>query len=87
MDRCTCSEELYQEHRRLASHLEAIYIEVEKLATKKPTERITPLIARKINHIIAKVREQISGDDFLDAVETLPTEGESVRLDEALVIL
>jgi hypothetical protein len=29
------SEQYYQEHRRLASHLEAVYIEIEKLAKKK----------------------------------------------------
>jgi hypothetical protein len=81
------SEQYYQEHRRLASHLEAVYIEIEKLAKKKPTERVTPLITGKINHIIVKVRDQVSGDDFLDAIETLPTEGETVRLDEALIIL
>ena len=44
------SEEFYEEHRKLATHLEAIYVEIEKLAKKKPTERITPLIARKVNH-------------------------------------
>ena len=81
------SDEQYQDHRKLATHLEAIYVEVEKLAKKKPTDRITPLVAKKINHVILKVREQVSGDEFLDAIETLPTEGEKVRLDEALIIL
>lgn len=80
-------DQQYQDHRKLATHLEAIYVEVEKLAKKKPTERITPLVAKKINHVILKVREQVSDDEFLDAIETLPTEGEKVRLDEALIIL
>jgi hypothetical protein len=87
MGKTTPSEDQYQAHRELATYLDAIYVEIEKLAKKKPTDRITPLVARKINHIIVKVRGQVSGDDFLDAIETLTTEGEEVRLDETLIIL
>lgn len=81
------SSEEYSSHRNLATQLEALYIEVDKLAKKKPSERLTPLISKKINHVIVKTREQVSNDEFLDAIETIPVEGEQIRLDEALIIL
>ncbi len=77
----------YDEHRKLATHLESIYFEIEKLAKKKPSDRLSPLIVKKINHIIVIIRDQVTGDVFLDAIETLPIEGEQVRFDEALIIL
>lgn len=81
------TEESYNSHRILATQLDALYHEINKLATKKPTERITPLIAKKINHLIKRVKEQVSGDEFLDAIETVPVENDMLRLDEALIIL
>ena len=81
------SNEEYSSHRNLATQLEALYTEIDKLAKKKPSERLTPLVSRKINHVIVKTREQVSNDEFLDAIETIPVEGEQIRLDEALIIL
>lgn len=86
MSKVNISEQ-YVEHRKLATHLESIYFEIEKLAKKKPSDRLSPLIVKKINHLIVIVRVQVIGDVFLDAIETLPVEGEQVRFDEALVIL
>ena len=81
------SSEEYSSHRKLATQLEALYTEIDKLAKKKPSERLTPLISKKINHVIVKTREQVSDDEFLDAIETIPAEGEQIRLDEVLIIL
>lgn len=77
----------YDAHRILATQLEALYTEIDKLAKKKPSEHLTPLISKKINHVIVKTREQVTNDDFLDAIDTIPLEGEQIRLDEALIIL
>ncbi len=77
----------FELHRIVATQLEAIYIEINKLATKKPTEKITTLVSKKINHIIVKVRELVFNDDFLDAIETVPVDGSLIRLDETLIIL
>lgn len=77
----------YERHRNIATQVEALYIEIRQLTLKKPTERVTPLIAKKINHVLAAVKDQISEDEFLDAVETLPTDGELNRYDEASLIL
>lgn len=45
------------------------------------------MITKKINHVLVRVRQQVSDDEFLDAIETLPVEGELVRQDEGLIIL
>lgn len=77
----------YDAHRMLATQVEALYVEIDKLAKKKPSDQVTPLVSKKINHVIVKTREQVAGDEFLDAIETVPLEGEQIRLDEALIIL
>ncbi len=80
-------QEEYSAHRILATQVETLYVEINKLATKKPTERIAPLISKKLNHVLFKIRSQVLEDEFLDAIDTLPVEGEQVRLDEALIVL
>jgi hypothetical protein len=87
MNKYEVSQELYVEHRNLASQTEAIYIEINKLATKKPTEKVTKLISMKINHIIHKTKNLVSNDEFLDAIDTIPVDGDFIRLDESLIIL
>ncbi len=69
-------QEEYSAHRILATQVETLYVEINKLATKKPTERITPLISKKLNHVLFKIRSQVLEDEFLDAIDTLPVEGE-----------
>ena len=44
-------------------------------------------MAKKINHVIQRVRGLVADDEFLDAGETVRFEGELVRMDEALIIL
>ena len=83
----TVTKQEYSTHRILATQVETLYIEINKLATKKPTDRITPLIAKKINHVLSRVRQQVKDDEFLDAIDTLPSEGEQTRLDETLIVL
>lgn len=80
-------EQTYVEHRNIATQLESVYQEINKLATKKPTEKITPLIAKKINHLILKVKSIVTSDEFLDAIETVPVDGNLIRLDETLILL
>lgn len=80
-------EEYFNENIFINGQLNTLYLEVNKLAIKKPTERLTGLISKKINHIIKKVKELISNDEFLDAIETVPTEGDFIRYDEALITL
>lgn len=80
-------EQIYTEHRNTATHLESIYQEINKLATKKPTEKITSMISKKINHLIVKVKKIVTADEFLDAIETVPVEGNLIRLDETLILL
>lgn len=80
-------EHTYIEHRNIATQLESVYQEINKLATKKPTEKITPLVAKKINHLIVKVKSIVTSDEFLDAIETVLVEGNLIRLDETLIIL
>lgn len=79
-------EERYENHRALATHLKDLYTEINKLAMKKPADLITPLIARKINHVIVRVKEQVGDDEFLDAIETMPVEGQLNRYDEVLIV-
>lgn len=76
----------YENHRSLATHLKALYTEINKLAMKKPADPITPLISRKINHVIVRVKQQVGGDEFLDAIETMPVEGQLNRYDEVLIV-
>ncbi len=79
--------EKYQKHREVATQLESFYVEINKLATKKPADKLTPLISRKLNQLILKVRELVSNDTFLDAIETVSTEPqEQIRFDEALLV-
>lgn len=78
---------LYEVHRELAAQTEAIYIEINKLATKKPTERITKLISLKINHLITEVKNIVRDDDFLNAIDTVPVNNDFIRFDETLIIL
>jgi hypothetical protein len=87
MQRPILTEEKFEAHRKIATQLHSLYFEVNKLATKKPTERITPLISKKINHIIVKVKELILNDEFLDAIETIPVDRDLLRLDETLIVL
>lgn len=77
----------YEQHRMIATQVEALYVEINKLATKKPAERLTPIIAKKINHSLNRVKEQVQNDEFLDAIETLPVDGELTRYDEALIVM
>lgn len=87
MKKPSISQEQYTAHRNLATQVESMYQEINKLAVKKPAEQITALISRKINHLIAKVKDIVSNDEFLDAIETIPVEGTLLRLDEALITL
>lgn len=81
------NEARYQKHREVATQLESFYVEINKLATKKPADKLTPLISRKLNQLILKVRELVNNDSFLDAIETVSTElKEQIRLDEALIV-
>ena len=77
----------YNQHRAVATQIATLYVEVNKLTAKKPVERLTPLVAQKINHVIRRVKDHIRSDEFLDAIESLPTEGEFSRYDEALILL
>lgn len=75
-------------HRLVATQVETLYQTIDVLAKKKPTERITPLIAKKINHVITRVRDQIANDPFLDAIDTVSLEpAEQIRFDEAFILL
>ncbi|UKS26047.1 hypothetical protein LOZ80_31585 [Paenibacillus sp. HWE-109] len=80
-------EQTYTDHRNIATQLESVYQEINKLATKKPTEKITAMISNKINHLIIKVKSVVTSDEFLDAIETVPVEGNLIRLDETLILL
>lgn len=82
----TLIEARYENHRTLATHLKALYTEINKLAMKKPADLITPLIAKKINHVIVRVKQQVGDDEFLDAIETMPVEGQLNRYDEVLIV-
>lgn len=81
------TEEVFERHRVVATQVEALYTEVDKLAKKRAGDSLTPLMAKKVNHVINAVRELVSGDDFLDAIETIPVSGNLVRMDEALIVL
>jgi len=81
------TKEIYDLHRNTATQIETLYQEIEKLAKKKPTEYITSLISRKINHAIKKTKELIHDNDFLDAIETIPDSDVDTRFDEVLIIL
>jgi hypothetical protein len=72
------TRQFIQTHRAIASQVESLYAEVDKLAKKKPNEAITPFIAKKINHVILKTREQVAEDPFIDAVETVSVEPDSL---------
>lgn len=86
MPNTTPIEVSYKNHRILAAQLHALYVEINKLALKKPTDSITPLIAKKINHVIVRVKQQVRDDEFLDAIETMPVEGQLNRFDEVLIV-
>jgi len=81
------TKEVYDAHRNIATQINTLYIEIEKLAKKKATEFITSLISRKINHVIKKTKELIKNDEFLDAIETIPDSDIGTRYDEALIVL
>lgn len=81
------TREIHDTLRNTATQVDALYVEIDKLAKKKPGEYITSLISRKINHVIKKTKEIISNDDFLDAIETVPNSDIGTRFDEALIIL
>lgn len=81
------TKEVYDAHRNIATQINTLYFEIEKLAKKKTTELITSLISRKINHVIKKTKELIENDEFLDAIETIPDSDIETRYDEALIIL
>lgn len=87
MKKTVLEEQTYTEHRNIATQLESVYQEINKLATKKPTEKITPMISKKINHLIVKVKSVVTSDEFLDAIETIPVERNLIRLDETLILL
>jgi uncharacterized FlaG/YvyC family protein len=87
MKETSITQEQYTSHRNIATQVESMYQEINKLATKKPADQITALISRKINHLIVKVKDSVKNDEFLDAIETIPVEGTLLRLDEALITL
>lgn len=81
------SEELFQRHRIVATQVDALYQEIEKLAKKKGGDSTTALMAKKLNHVILRIRDLVIDDEFLDAIESVPVEGRMIRMDEALIVL
>lgn len=81
------TEEFFQRHRIVATQVDALYQEIEKLAKKKGGDSTTALMAKKLNHVILRVRDLVTDDEFLDAIESVPVEGNMIRMDEALIVL
>lgn len=71
----------------LASELEGLYIEIDKLSKKSPAAKISDLELASVNGLVELVKDLLQGDPFVDKLKQFVPAGENPEYREALLVL
>ena len=71
----------------LASELEGIYIEIDKLSKKSPAARISDLELASINDLVDLVKNLLQADPFINKLRPFVPAGENPEYRESLIVL
>jgi hypothetical protein len=71
----------------LASELEGIYIEIDKLSKKSPAARVSDLELAGINDLVNLVKQLLQSDPFIDKLKPFVPAGENPEYREGLIVL
>jgi hypothetical protein len=71
----------------LASELEGIYIEIDKLSKKSPAARISDLELAGINDLVGLVKNLLQSDPFIGKLRPFVPAGENPEYREGLIVL
>lgn len=80
-------QECQKKHHLLTSVMEGLYIEIEKLTKKAPTEQITELALEQINDVIKDTKELIQNDSYVQKLKVFISAGDTPELRDALIVL
>lgn len=81
------TNEFYTEWELIASEVEGLYIEADKLAKKSPATKITQLELDTTNYIIEKVKKLLNGDTFIDRLKKFVPAGDNPEYREVVLVL
>jgi hypothetical protein len=71
----------------IASELEGLYREADKLSRKSPATKISNLELHSVNNIINQVKNFIEGDPFIDRLNEFVPAGDNPEYMEILLVL
>jgi hypothetical protein len=72
---------------QLASVLKGLYEEMDKLTRKAPADEVTELALRRVNDAVARGKELMAGDEFIDSIDLFVAAGERPEHRDVLLIL
>jgi DNA repair exonuclease SbcCD ATPase subunit len=72
---------------QLKSVLDGLYLEMDKLSKKAPADEVTELALRKVNAVIARCKELMQGDEFIDSVDVFVAAGERPEHRDVVLVL
>lgn len=74
-------------HRLLTSVTDGLYIEIEKLTKKAPSEQVTQLALEQINDVIKDTKNLLKADPYIEKLNIFVPAGDLPELRDTLVIL
>lgn len=77
----------HKQHNALSTSLNALYVEVDKLAKKAPTEQLTDLNMQMVNDLITDIRLLVGEDHQLRRIRVVEPAGDNLQYRDALIIL
>jgi hypothetical protein len=76
-----------KEWKLIASELEGLYLEADKLSRKSPATKVSELELHSINNIIKSVKELLRGDPFIDRLIEFVPAGDNPEYREIVLVL
>lgn len=74
-------------YKQLESVVRGMYQEIEKLAKKSPADQVSELMLNRMNSLITKCKEAMTGDEFIDSLTIFVAAGERPENRDALIVL
>lgn len=81
------TKEFENEWELIASELEGLYREADKLSRKTPASTISDLELHSVNNITKSVKQLLSGDPFIDRLNEFEPAGNNPEYREIVLVL
>lgn len=81
------AREFFEEANLIASALDALYEEFDKLSKKSPRERLTELALENVNAAIVDAKSLLVGDRYADRVKEFIAAGETPPYSDVVLVL